>query len=142
MANAPDSEIREDDMSTKEARGTKRTCQNPECGARFYDLNRDPIICPICEEVYKLLTPEVEDAPVEKVTPEPAEAPAASSETASDGEEVTDDDALVSLEDADEEISGGASDDEDDDTFLETDDEESDGVTGIIGDVPTEDEET
>ena len=33
-------------MSTKAERGTKRTCQNPECGSRFYDLNRDPIICP------------------------------------------------------------------------------------------------
>ena len=29
-------------MSTKAERGTKRTCQNPECGSRFYDLNRDP----------------------------------------------------------------------------------------------------
>jgi hypothetical protein len=30
----------------KVQRGTKRTCQNPECGSRFYDLNRDPITCP------------------------------------------------------------------------------------------------
>ena len=26
--------------------GTKRTCQN--CGARFYDLRRNPIHCPVC----------------------------------------------------------------------------------------------
>ena len=26
--------------------GTKRICLN--CGARFYDLNRDPIVCPAC----------------------------------------------------------------------------------------------
>ena len=26
--------------------GTKRICHG--CGARFYDLNRDPIICPKC----------------------------------------------------------------------------------------------
>jgi uncharacterized protein (TIGR02300 family) len=26
--------------------GTKRICLN--CGARFYDMNRDPIICPAC----------------------------------------------------------------------------------------------
>ncbi len=26
--------------------GTKRTCQH--CGARFYDLGRDPIVCPKC----------------------------------------------------------------------------------------------
>ncbi len=41
-------------MSSKELRGTKRTCQNSECGARFYDLNRDPIVCPICTSVYAL----------------------------------------------------------------------------------------
>ncbi len=27
-------------------RGTKRRCQ--ECEVKFYDLNRDPIICPAC----------------------------------------------------------------------------------------------
>ena len=26
--------------------GTKRTCQH--CGARFYDLSREPIVCPKC----------------------------------------------------------------------------------------------
>ena len=26
--------------------GTKRICLN--CGARFYDLNREPIVCPAC----------------------------------------------------------------------------------------------
>lgn len=28
--------------------GTKRTCTH--CGARFYDLNKSPIICPKCGE--------------------------------------------------------------------------------------------
>lgn len=31
-------------------RGRKREC--PECGARFYDLERDPIVCPKCEAPY------------------------------------------------------------------------------------------
>jgi uncharacterized protein (TIGR02300 family) len=39
-------------MSKNEARGTKRSCQNPECGSRFYDLNRDPIACPLCGAAY------------------------------------------------------------------------------------------
>lgn len=39
-------------MSTKQARGTKRTCQSEDCGSRFYDLNRDPIVCPICGSIY------------------------------------------------------------------------------------------
>src|SRR5262245_59160647 len=41
-------------MSTKAERGTKRTCQNSECGSRFYDLNRDPITCPVCGTAYAL----------------------------------------------------------------------------------------
>jgi len=44
-------------MSTKAERGTKRTCQNPECGSRFYDLNRDPIVCPTCQTAFKLSMP-------------------------------------------------------------------------------------
>jgi uncharacterized protein (TIGR02300 family) len=38
-------------MSTKAERGTKRVCQS--CGSKFYDLNRDPIVCPICQSVYQ-----------------------------------------------------------------------------------------
>ena len=36
--------------------GTKRTCQS--CGAKYYDMLRDPIICPRCETEY------VEPAPI------------------------------------------------------------------------------
>lgn len=30
--------------------GTKRICLS--CGARFYDLNRDPVVCPACGTPY------------------------------------------------------------------------------------------
>ena len=30
--------------------GTKRICHN--CGARFYDLHRDPIVCPKCSTTF------------------------------------------------------------------------------------------
>ncbi|TVR99514.1 MAG: TIGR02300 family protein [Rhodospirillales bacterium] len=30
--------------------GTKRSCHN--CGARFYDLRREPVVCPVCGTVY------------------------------------------------------------------------------------------
>ena len=43
-------------MSIKSERGTKRTCQSASCGSRFYDLNRDPIVCPICGTVYEMMT--------------------------------------------------------------------------------------
>jgi uncharacterized protein (TIGR02300 family) len=38
-------------MSTKAERGTKRVCLS--CGGKFYDLMRDPIICPLCQSVYQ-----------------------------------------------------------------------------------------
>jgi|SRR5208337_2781292 len=38
-------------MSIKAERGTKRVCQS--CGSKFYDLIRNPIICPICQSVYQ-----------------------------------------------------------------------------------------
>ena len=34
-------------QSARAERGTKRTCTS--CGERFYDLDRDPIVCPACE---------------------------------------------------------------------------------------------
>src|SRR5262245_43727880 len=43
-----------DKAAIKSERGTKRTCQNPDCGARFYDLIRDPITCPNCNTVYAI----------------------------------------------------------------------------------------
>lgn len=32
--------------------GTKRTCQS--CGAKFYDLGKEPVICPSCATVFDL----------------------------------------------------------------------------------------
>ena len=40
--------------ASKLERGTKRTCENSECWAKFYDLNREPIVCPICNTAYSL----------------------------------------------------------------------------------------
>ncbi len=39
-----------DGLVAKPEWGTKRTCQN--CGARFYDLLRDPIVCPLCQATF------------------------------------------------------------------------------------------
>ncbi len=114
-------------METVDARGTKRTCQNTDCGGRFYDLNRDPIICPICNSTYAIA-----HAPAGAVIEEPKEKPAkrpaeedAQAETASadeDGElaDIETDDAIPD-------------DDDDDDTFLEDEEEDGGNVTDIIG---------
>ncbi len=38
----------------KDEWGTKRAC--PKCTVRFYDLNKDPIICPSCGASFDLTT--------------------------------------------------------------------------------------
>ena len=40
----------------KSALGTKRICGG--CAAKFYDLGKDPIVCPTCETVYVVAKPE------------------------------------------------------------------------------------
>jgi uncharacterized protein (TIGR02300 family) len=109
-------------MSTKAERGTKRTCQNNECGSRFYDLNRDPIVCPICQSVYKL-----DAAPAEAVAaaPAPAKRPPPQPAEALEGDE----DALPAIE-GDEEEAVAA---EEDETFLEAEEEDGSDMTNIIG---------
>ena len=37
------------------ALGTKRVCAG--CAAKFYDLGKDPIVCPTCETVYVIAKP-------------------------------------------------------------------------------------
>lgn len=130
-------------MATKAQRGTKRTCQNSDCGARFYDLARDPITCPMCNSAYVLASapaavvaaavgedksaarkpkktefvPVVEDGV-------PVEVPAA------EGEE-----ALPEVE-GEETIAAA-----EDETFLEEEEEDGGDVTNIIGGTVAEDEE-
>jgi uncharacterized protein (TIGR02300 family) len=129
---------------SKPARGTKRVCQS--CGARFYDLSRNPIVCPVCQTAYQVtpptsrrgerapapeVRPKVEEEEVETVA---AEGPETISleEVEEGGDDVAldEDEEIVDLGDDDAEIPAA----DDDDTFLEEPevDEEAD-VTGIVG---------
>jgi uncharacterized protein (TIGR02300 family) len=131
--------------------GTKRLCGH--CGAKFYDLSKDPIVCPKCHTVMALA------AATARARPEPVAAARAVAPTPE--EEVvapeTQEAEFVSLEDADAEAQGkkvvegevveGAEDevelDEpmDDAPFIEEQEEGDEDVTDIIGDVE-DDEET
>jgi len=124
--------------------GTKRLCGN--CGAKFYDLSKDPIVCPKCSTVFvppvasrSRPEPAAVTKPVEEevVTPEVPEAE------------------FVSLEDADKEAEGATpavagTDDEvevddeslDDAAFIVPEEDEEDDVADIIGDGIEDDEET
>jgi uncharacterized protein (TIGR02300 family) len=127
--------------------GTKRLCAS--CGAKFYDLNKDPIVCPKCSTVYEVVVVAPRGRPdaaaARAVAPEPAEAP--------EPQEAE----FVSLEEADAEVEGAKKpaddagedveveevegDDDDDSTFIEETEEEDTDVTGIIGgDIENEEE--
>jgi len=122
-------------MATKADRGTKRTCQNPECGSRFYDLNRDPIVCPICSTEYMLaaaapamaaaapMTAEKKGRPAVKKPVYPIEGIKPADAPEAEGEEV--------LADVEEDTEAAAA--EDDETFLEEEEEDGSDMSNIIG---------
>ena len=116
-------------MATKQARGTKRTCQN--CDERFYDLGHDPIICPFCGTKYVIASAPAALAALQTEQRELAakKAKKAAVVEEADGElpAVEGEEALVDVE-ADEAAGG-----EDDETFLEEEEEEGGDVSNIIG---------
>jgi uncharacterized protein (TIGR02300 family) len=124
-------------MAKKADRGTKRTCQNSSCGARFYDLNRDPIVCPICSEIYQLAVGPAPGPPADDAAQRRAPKKPEYTADAAPGElpETEADDALADVEAGDEPIEAA-----DDETFLEEEEEGGD-MTGIIGGSTPEGEE-
>jgi len=81
--------------------GTKRLCAS--CGAKFYDLNKDPIHCPKCGALHEVV---VATRPVrpEAAPPPPVRPPVPEEAPAPEPQEVE----TVSLEEADAEAQGGA----------------------------------
>ncbi len=131
-------------MSTKAARGTKRVCQN--CGSKFYDLSRDPIICPICHVVFQKQEGgrqkpapagnAVEDDDDDVVTAAPVEV-ISLDEAAAEEADLPDleGDDLVVIEDDEADL-------KDDEAFIEVEEDDDGGdVTGIIGGPREDDEE-
>jgi uncharacterized protein (TIGR02300 family) len=127
--------------------GIKRQCAN--CGAKFYDLGKTPILCPKCGTLHEIAAAPArrqvaaKPAPVEEQEAAPAEAetvsleevaeqekkPAATKGAAPDVDVETDDD----VEAADGE----------DDTFLAEEEEESGDVSDLIGEgIDKKEEET
>ncbi|MEX2036034.1 MAG: TIGR02300 family protein [Xanthobacteraceae bacterium] len=131
--------------------GTKRLCGS--CGAKFYDLSKDPIVCPKCATLFEIVAPvaprgrggeaaaaaaaAAARAPAKEVKTEPPE---------------TADVELVSLEDADAETEGKKAVAEGDDDieieeteeapFIEEEEEGADDVSDIIGEGREDEEET
>ena len=128
--------------------GSKHKCQN--CGTKFFDLNKDPVVCPKCGEV-------------QTVAAAPSAARAAPRAAAAavvnrDDEEADPETGaeVVSLEDADQPEDGqvavaGTDDDveadddtpaaDDVDTFLEEEEDDDSNVSDLIdGDIENDEE--
>lgn len=123
--------------------GTKRLCAG--CGAKFYDLNRTPIVCPKCETEF---VPVVVAPRTRPDTPKPVPVAEAIVPETTDAE-------FVSLEDAEAEEQGGkktaaaGADGEEEDggiedaAFIEEQEEAgSADVSDIIGDGVEKEEES
>ena len=127
--------------------GTKRVC--PTTGRKFYDLNKDPVVSPYTGEVVPIAA-----LPTSRSRGAPAAAPVAPLVPEAEVPEAAEVE-LVSLEEADAEAEGKkapvegeeeevevADDPADDATFLETDEDEGDDVTDIIGGEREDEEDT
>ncbi len=129
-------------MSTKAARGTKRTCQSSECGARFYDLQRDPISCPICGSIYELAS-----APASGFSSAAGEDKGSRKSKKTDFVPVVEDGVLVEVAVDDAEVALPEVEGEEaiaaeaDETFLEEEEEDGGDVSNIIGPVEGDEEE-
>jgi uncharacterized protein (TIGR02300 family) len=120
--------------------GTKRQCQS--CGSKFYDLQKDPILCPKCGAVFQ---PTV-------LMARPEVAAKAVDEDDADVGSLADGPELVSLDDVEAEESGKdlpisdvdveiEDDDMEDETFLEEEEEGDDDVADLIDGEIEDDEE-
>ena len=144
--------------------GTKRLCGS--CGAKFYDLSKDPIVCPKCSTVFQVIVPVTRARPGDAgraaaaAAAGVAAAAAAAAAKAKEAEVAEQEEGaeFVSLEDADAEAQGKKTEggdvpdtddieveeDEsmDDAAFIQEEEEGDADVTDIIGDGITKEEET
>lgn len=131
--------------------GTKRVC--PETGRKFYDLNRDPIVSPYSGKSYPIsYFDEVATSSVISREIKQEVGTEARAQEVDELDDETDDVEIVSLEEADDDMSKSTKEkstpaidgsdeddvdvdlDDDDDAFLAVDDDDDDDdVSDIIG---------
>ena len=120
--------------------GNKHQCQN--CGAKFFDLNKDPIVCPKCGTVFQSVAARArpaakaeEEEETEVATPAGVEV--VSLDEVEAGEEKA---AEPAVDDID--VEEDAEEDAADDPFLEEEEEDDDDVSNLIDGDIAPDEET
>lgn len=139
--------IEEKTPVANEELGTKRDC--PECGARFYDLKREPALCPKCGHEF---TPELILKPRRSRADDEAPKPANPAKANEEEDEDYEPEEVASLDDADQENAPASSsrkgnmDDEgtededsedmpiaeDDDTTILDDEDDGSDLTSVV----------
>jgi len=112
--------------------GTKRDC--PSCGAKFYDLNKNPVVCPKCKHEY---VPDTgakakRAKPVEKPKEKPLKRVVVDDGDTVSLDAMRDEELAVDDDDIDVDVDVEVEDDDADDAFLPDDEDEDDDVTGIV----------
>ena len=119
--------------------GSKHQCQN--CGAKFFDLNKDPIVCPKCGTVFLFQGAARARAPAKPEEEEtelatPAGVEVVSLDEVEAGEEKAAEPVVDDI-DVEEDAEGDAA----DDPFLEEEEEDDDDVSNLIdGDIAPDEE--
>ncbi len=105
--------------------GAKRTCLG--CGAKFYDMGRNPITCPACDEPFAVAAPS-RSRRTRKEEPKaaPVAAPVAAAVAADDGETAEEDEVDALAAEVDDLLDDDEDDEEDAVATLADDDEEDD----------------
>ena len=116
--------------------GAKRQCQS--CGVKFFDLNRDPIICPKCGVVFQGAA-RARAAAKEDEEDVELSSPAGVDVVSLDEVEAGEEKAVVTAV-GDIDVEDGS--DTEDDSFLEEEEEEEDDVSNLIDGDIAPDEET
>ncbi len=116
--------------------GAKRQCQN--CGAKFFDMNKDPVVCPKCGTIFQGVARVERAAAKVEVEEDEVVAPAGVELVSLDEVEASEEKAAEpAVEDVDVE-EGEA---EPDDPFIEAEEEDEDDVTNLIdGDIAPDEE--
>jgi uncharacterized protein (TIGR02300 family) len=119
---------------TKPELGTKRQCQN--CGAKFFDFNKRPIVCPKCGTAFqgaaRARAPTKEDEKETELTPPGVDV--VSLDEVEAGEEKV---PKTAIDDVDVEEEGAEA---EDDSFLEEEEDEDDVSNLIDGDIAPDEE--
>ncbi len=122
--------------------GGKQKCQN--CGTKFFDLNKDPIVCPKCGTVQASTGPTASRAATRQaavVEEDDTEADTPEVVSLDDADQVEDGKVAAASPEDEVDIEADEAASDDDDTFLEEEEDDGGDVSDLIDGDLEDDEE-